>query len=296
MASFAYFSRASKTPNSVTAGVLPALIILVACMALPGSAQLVLKPPAEGEPINLLPTDMSVLESAEARKDLPCSVTQRKPDLGFDLRFHSGYDVTVPLREVSGDGGLLTVIFRIYPEGDKDRASYFTQHIRVPTVDDEAKGDAALAGSIDLGPGKYHVDWLMRDRLERVCSSSWELEAALPAKDKPEMLFIQPDEIAQSAPEPFFNDSNAASPPPSNPQDALNVKLLVNFAPQNSESASLQRSDTKRWLAFSNSSSAILMSAASPSSLSISAKNGSSTARTQPKPSTSPPSARRCKP
>ena len=219
-------------------------IALLVCSTCPVRAQFLLKPPVEGELVNLLPSDMAVLESGETRNDLPCSVIQRKPDLGFDLRFHSGYDVTIPLTEVSGDGNVLTVVFRAYPDGDKDRASYFTQHIRVPTVADDAKGEAALAGSMDLGPGKYHIDWLMRDRLERVCSSSWDVEAALPAKDKPEALFIQPNQIAQSAPQPFFNDK-AATAPPTNPGDGLSVKLLVNFAPQNTDSASLQRSDTE---------------------------------------------------
>src|SRR6185437_2087852 len=42
---------------------------------------------------------------------------------------------------------------------------------------------------------------------------------------------------------PFVNDSDAHPEPPRN--NGLNVKLLVNFAPQNALSASLQRSDTE---------------------------------------------------
>src|SRR5256885_13095281 len=49
---------------------------------------------------------------------------------------------------------------------------------------EDSKGDAYLRGNFDLGEGKYHVDWLMRDRNEHFCSSSWDVEAALPAKDK----------------------------------------------------------------------------------------------------------------
>jgi len=30
----------------------------------------------------------------------------------------------------------------------------------------------------------YHVDWLMRDRSERVCSFNWDSEASLPTRDK----------------------------------------------------------------------------------------------------------------
>lgn len=190
----------------------------------------------------LLPSDTALLEADEPRKDLPCTVTPRKADLGFDLRFHSGYQVSVPLRELSADGEqLLTVVFRAYPQNDKARAAYFVQNFRVPVIDEEAKGDAMLEGTIDVGPGNYHVDWLIRDRTERACSSSWDVEAALPSKDKPMPLFINANEIAETTPEPFLNDKDSK---PSPSEEGLDLKLLVNFAPQNAQSASLQRTDT----------------------------------------------------
>ncbi len=204
-------------------------------------AQVLMKSEQAGEPVTLLPSDMAILEAGETRKDLPCSVTQRKADLGFDLRFHSGYEVAVPLHELSSTGGeLLSIVFRAYPQDDQTRAAYFVQHFRVPEIEDAAKGDATLQGIIDVGPGRYHVDWLMRDRSERVCSSSWDVEAALPPKDKPMPLFIDPNQISEAAPEPFFND---ASDKP-RPGDGLRVKLLVNFAPQNAQAAALTRTDT----------------------------------------------------
>src|SRR5690349_19710825 len=95
-----------------------------------GFAQMMLKPVQPGEPITLLPTDAAVLESPEFRKDLPCTVTGRKAELGFDLRFHSGYDVTIPMRELSGDGSTLSVVFRVHPQDNKERAAYFVQHFR----------------------------------------------------------------------------------------------------------------------------------------------------------------------
>ena len=219
-------------------------IALLTSLILPGfpaKAQMVLKPASEGEIVNLMPTDAAIFEVGEARKDLPCTVVARKPELGFDLRFHGGYDVTLPLNEVSGDGQLLTVVFRVFPDGAKDRASFFTQHIRVPAVDEDAKGDATLSGGLDLGPGKYHVDWLMRDRMERICASGWDMDAELAAKDKSMTLFIRPHQVAQSSPEPFVNDDSGH---PAAANDGLNVKFLVNFAPQKAQSAALQRSDT----------------------------------------------------
>ena len=45
-------------------------------------------------------------------------------------------------------------------------------------------------GAFDIGVGKYKVDWPMRDRTERVCASSWELEAVLPEKDRQIVLAV----------------------------------------------------------------------------------------------------------
>jgi hypothetical protein len=208
----------------------------------PAPAQMLLKPSQPGEVINLMPSDMAILESGDVRKDIPCTVTNRKPELGFDLRFHSGFDVSVPLNELSGSGQVLTVVFRIYPHDRPTRASYFVQHFTVPAIEEDAKGDATLQGGIDLGEGAYHVDWLMRDRSEHLCSSAWELDAELPAKDKPMPLFITAQQVTESTPQPFINDAGEKLQPA---QDNLTVKLLVNFAPQDSNSAALTRSDTE---------------------------------------------------
>src|SRR5450432_4905646 len=75
----------------------------------------------------LIGTDMAILEAGEVRKDLPCSVIPAKPLLGFDLKFHSGYDVSVPLKELAGSDNLLTVLFRVTPDSHKDEPRYFTQ-------------------------------------------------------------------------------------------------------------------------------------------------------------------------
>jgi hypothetical protein len=215
----------------------------MAFVAIPAFAQMLLKPVQPGEVVTLLPSDMAVLEQGETRKDLPCTVTDRKADLGFDLKFHSGFDVSVPMQELVGTGELLTVVFRVYPAAERAKQAYFVQHFNVPPIEEDAKGDATLQGGIDLGEGAYHVDWLMRDRSERICSSSWDVEAALPAKDKPMPLFIAADQVTESVPQPFVNDVSLADVHPG--QDNLNVKLLVNFAPQNANSAALQRSDTE---------------------------------------------------
>ncbi|MDQ2712011.1 MAG: acetyltransferase [Acidobacteriota bacterium] len=222
------------------AGVLSGLILFG--FSLPAPSQMLIKPAEPGDPVTIMPADLAIFESADERKELPCVVTQRNANLGFDLRFHAGYDVTLPLQEVSGDGELLTVVFRVSSRGEQGQSAYFVQHFNVPTVADDAKGDAVLQGEINLGEGDYHVDWLMRDRTERICSSAWDVEASLSPKDRLINLFLAPNKVAEFQPEPFLNDTDVRNAPAGS--EALNVKLLVNFAPQDSLSATLQKSDT----------------------------------------------------
>lgn len=186
-------------------------------------------------------TDLAVLEAREPRDDLPCRLTPLKPAVGFDLKFHAGYEVAVPMRELAGLENLLTVIFRVIPEGAPERARYFTQKIRVPSIEADAKGDAYLQGSFDLGEGVYQVDWLMRDRAERVCASFWRAEAALAPKEK-DLVLTLPAGAAAAADEDEFADEPPAEKDYSNAP--VSVKVLVNFAPQNSAAATLERADT----------------------------------------------------
>ena len=194
-----------------------------------------------GGTVQLIGNDAAILEANEARKDLPCSVTPVKPVLGFDLRFHSGYDITIPLREISGDGDNLTIIFRVTSASAKDSPFYFSQRYTVPEIEEDAKGDAYLGGGFDVGEGDYHVDWMMRDRVERVCSSSWDVTAALNARDQGIKLAIIPNTIDTSDAE-FFKEE----PPVTRlqPEDAFKVKVLINFAPQMGSAATMQPIDT----------------------------------------------------
>ena len=46
--------------------------------------------------------------------------------------------------------------------------------------------------------GNYHVSWMMRDRMERVCSSSWNFTADLPKGDQNIKLAIVGNAIEPS--------------------------------------------------------------------------------------------------
>lgn len=199
--------------------------------------------------VRLMPSDAAILESPDNRKDLPCTVTPEKPILGFDLKYHVQYEVMVPIKELVGSDNQLTMVFRVTPENQRD-GTYFSQHFQVPSIDRDEGGPAYLDGAFNVGEGKYHVDLLMRDRAERMCSFHWDSEAALPPKDKQMALDIPAGNVQALDPEIFKQE-----PPVQREQKQapLNVKVMVNFAPQDANGSALQPLDTRALLSIMRS-------------------------------------------
>jgi hypothetical protein len=205
---------------------------------LPGHAQTLIE---DQKGRTIIGSDLAVFEAGEERSDLPCTVTPIKPALGFDLKFHAGFDVAVPLRELAGSENLLTILFRVTSQDQNSEPVYFTQKIKVPSIEDDAKGDATLQGSFDTGEGRYRVEWLMRDRSERVCAHFWDAEAELPAKDKALALNLARGAVAAVEKEEFTDEPAVERELSGGP---ISVKVLVNFAPQNATASTLQPADT----------------------------------------------------
>jgi hypothetical protein len=185
----------------------------------------------------LVPGDMAVLESGEIRKDLTCNVVPDKALLGLDLRFHSGFSVDIPMRDLASPANFLSIIFRVIPKtGDP---LYFQQRIRVPSLSG-LQGSASLDGKFDLGAGQYHVDWLLRDAAGRFCSAYWDISAVLDYKDHDVALVLSPGAIREDQENQF-----EAEPPVERnlQQPMLKVKILMNFAPHNPDSAVLTTVD-----------------------------------------------------
>jgi hypothetical protein len=190
--------------------------------------------------VRLNTADMSVLETPDSRKDLPCSVTPSKADLGFDLRFHVQYDVAVPLSEIGEHEDQLLVIFRVTRLSSDTEPRFLMQRFHVPRMADNSRGRATLSGSMQLGEGKYHIDWLMRNRAGYVCSFHWNVEAALPSKDRQIQLALAPGSVEGADDEQFSEEPPVERAPAG---QALNIKVVVDFAPQNPDSATLDSSD-----------------------------------------------------
>ena len=121
-------------------------------------------------------TDVAVLESNQLRKDLSCQVRPQKPYLGFDLRFHAYYRVTISNKALADAGGSLQLVARVRPTANNKEPVYLTHRLSVPELLLESRSEGMLTSEFELGFGRYRVDWMMRDNRGRVCSSHWNLK------------------------------------------------------------------------------------------------------------------------
>src|SRR5438552_4327224 len=112
--------RISSTGLARKAEILAAWMLTTTCL----SAQVLMPASGPGGAVRLFTSDAAILESRETRKDLPCTVTPVKPQLGFDLKFHSGYEVVVPLKELAGSENQLLMVFKVTPEERPDEPVY----------------------------------------------------------------------------------------------------------------------------------------------------------------------------
>jgi hypothetical protein len=190
------------------------------------AAQALLRPGSPNRPVVLPAGDDAILESSEPRADLPCAVRSKPPELGFDLRFHSGYVLTLKMDQFSTSENLLTTIFRVTPIPAGSASVYFVDHVPVPPAGRERQGSAELEGFFDLGPGDYRVDWLMRDRLGRVCAAHWDMSARISSKAGRVVLHVAKGEIL-----PSVVEVEPQIAPATVPDALMRVSVIANVGP-----------------------------------------------------------------
>ena len=183
--------------------------------------------------------DMEALAAREPRAELSCPVTSDKPALGFDLRFHSDYHLGLPVKVLSDAGGWLQVAMRVTPLAEPENSAYLAHRFPISSVPLDRKGEVILTGGFDHGPGRYRVDWIMRDARERVCTSHWELEARTGTAKQDVPLTLGPNQI-------FDVDRNLFSNGAQINQDLvqpLRIKLLLNLSPAKPQDGILRSAD-----------------------------------------------------
>jgi hypothetical protein len=204
----------------------------------PARSQEILNGSQPGQGPILFPADTAALEAAETRKDMDCTINPQKARLGFDMRFHSGYNVSIPLRELHGQGNMLTIVFRVTPKVAGADPTYMTQQTRVPRITED-EGEVTLQGVFDVGEGIYHVDWVIRDFVGRMCTANWDVDASLSPRDRQMTVAVPPHTIRHTQDEEFQDE-----PPVHRTSDApIKVKVMLNYAPQRPGSAAIDPLD-----------------------------------------------------
>jgi hypothetical protein len=152
-------------------------------------------------------------------------VESEKPYLGFDLRFHANYRVTLPISMLADAGKSLDILIRV-TAGSHELPVYLMESITVPHFPPEAKGLGWLAGGFDVGPGRYQVDWMMHDGVGRACGAHWDLDVKPRGRERNVTFTLAESTVAETLASPFED-----GPPPMPSGQPLRVKILLNLSP-----------------------------------------------------------------
>ena len=113
-----------------------------------------------------------------AAPKLACTVRRYPPVIDYGLRVWSGFNVSVPARQLQMDKGESgAVSFRVTPKQAPNSRKYFWQRFDVPPVKSGGprpeKMELTLGGGFLIGRGDYQVDLLVLDSRGQRCVQSW---------------------------------------------------------------------------------------------------------------------------
>jgi hypothetical protein len=174
----------------------------------------------------LAPRDEALLSGKGKHNDLDCSVESVKPEMKLDLRFHSGYVAEIPLKQIAGNGTELRTTVRVTPIADAGNSVVFTDTVTAPAIARGTGGSVDLGGEYVVGPGRYRVDWLIRDGAGHACSAHWKIETKI-HHGMEKLPFPVPADTAEEAPIDAFQSAETNKRDP----HLLHAKVLVNFSP-----------------------------------------------------------------
>jgi hypothetical protein len=170
--------------------------------------------------------------------DWLCSVTPIVPVLTFDFTFHSGYEVSMPMKTLD-PANKLTVAYRATARDQNNHLTYFLRAVSSSSIDwDGATG--TFKDMFALGEGRYHIDWSLEDQHSHVCATSWDTEAALTPKEAAVRPWIQPTRVQPVEATVFERQPQIER---KFERDLLQLDIIVNFAPQDPRASVLKDQD-----------------------------------------------------
>ena len=223
-----------------------AILLLAGVPYAPLRAQAVMAGADPGGSPRLFQSDATVLEMREVKTSLRCAVTPVRTELGFDLILHAGHTAHLRMRDLAGEGNVLTSLFRVTPEDNPDKPVYFEQKWRVPPIPENASGKADLNSFFNVGEGDYQVDWLLRDKYERVCSAFWKFSARIPVKQGRFAAGLPPGAVAAAGNDSYIYQNASKS----DTGRRLSVTVLLNVAPETAGRASISPAESEALLSI----------------------------------------------
>lgn len=156
-----------------------------------------------------------------------CQVQVYPPRLDFEFRFFSGYQVSIPMRQLVGPERPVIARLRITPlEPPGGETVELTNTGGLPRVAERASGRILIDGSFAVGVGRYRVEWLLVDSMDRSCDLVWEIEAELSKRDRDVKMQLQPGQAADSRLALFRPEKTRVDPSAGSP---LRIKAFLNL-------------------------------------------------------------------
>jgi hypothetical protein len=123
-----------------------------------------------------------LLAAHSGDRPMHCEVTPVPASLSFSFRFQTGYVARLPMKQYSGPGHHWNILMRIAPStgGDPFYLGSYTRLRNAP----KNNGQREFGGFYQVGEGRYTVDWMLADDLNRICRKSWKVEAKLDAHER----------------------------------------------------------------------------------------------------------------
>jgi len=108
-----------------------------------------------------------------------CKVSLHPPQLGFDLKIHTGYTVEVSGRELALLNSL-NMMASVTREDRPDTSVVIEDRLQIPPEARSKRSPLSSRFFFDVDEGPYNVTWSLRDSDQPVCSAQWQLSGVLP--------------------------------------------------------------------------------------------------------------------
>lgn len=170
---------------------------------------------------------------------LDCTLTPIQPTLDFSLRFKTGYVMDLPLSQFSGPHRVGVVLLRVTPEGGVP--VYLVSRVDIPDGTRANRYRRSMGGFV-VGDGRYNVEVVVKDDINRTCQSRWLIEAKRDAPDRSLRLAMPPLTVAGLSSSTRFDRSRVSQP------DLNRLTILLHVEPPSPNLARLPAGDALKLL------------------------------------------------